>query len=76
MLKSEVIASPGSRAALLPPRPLRTVRESFPSHGSSLSNAPSRGDAVRRRLLVAPSRYAFTATTRSSRERAHQPVRA
>jgi hypothetical protein len=28
-----------SRAGLLPPSPLRTVRESFPSHGSSLSNA-------------------------------------
>jgi len=40
-------AGPGSRAALLPPRPLRTVRESLPSHGSSLSNAPhggTRGD--------------------------------
>lgn len=27
---------PGSRAALLSPRPLRTVRESLPSYGSSL----------------------------------------
>jgi hypothetical protein len=31
--------SPGSRAALPPPRPLRTARESFPSCSSSLSNA-------------------------------------
>jgi hypothetical protein len=30
----------GSRGALLPPRPLRTVHESFPSHSSSRSNAP------------------------------------
>ena len=36
-------APPGSRAALPPPRPLRTVRESLPSHGSSLSNAPHGG---------------------------------
>jgi len=28
---------------LPPPRPLRTVRESLPSHGSSLSNAPHGG---------------------------------
>src|SRR5262249_17776895 len=31
---------PGSRAGLLPPSPLRTARESFPSSSSSLSNAP------------------------------------
>ena len=30
----------GSRAALPPPRPLRTVHEPFGSHGSSLSFAP------------------------------------
>ena len=34
--------SPGSRAGLLPPSPLRTARESFPSSSSSLSNAPCR----------------------------------
>ncbi len=32
---------PGSREALLPPRPLRTVRDSLPSHGSSPSNTSS-----------------------------------
>ncbi len=32
----------GSRAVLPPPRPLRTVREPFGSHGSSLSFAPYR----------------------------------
>jgi len=31
---------PGSRAGLLPPSPLRTARESFPSSSSSLANAP------------------------------------
>src|SRR2546422_7567087 len=31
---------PGSRAGLLPPSPLRTAHESFPSSSSSLSNAP------------------------------------
>ena len=30
----------GSRTALLPPRPLRTVRASFPAYGSSLCKAP------------------------------------
>jgi hypothetical protein len=30
---------PGSRAGLLPPSPLRTARESFPSGSSSLANA-------------------------------------
>jgi hypothetical protein len=29
----------GNRVALLPLRPLRTVRDSFPSHGSSTSQA-------------------------------------
>src|SRR5919109_5409556 len=32
--------SPGSRAGLLPPSPLRTARASFPACRSSLSNAP------------------------------------
>jgi hypothetical protein len=32
----------GSRTVLPPSRPLRTVRESFPSYGSSLSFAPWR----------------------------------
>jgi hypothetical protein len=32
--------APGSRGALLPPSPLRTGLDSFPSSGSSLSNAP------------------------------------
>src|SRR2546425_11296374 len=31
---------PGSQAGLLPPSPLRTARESFPSSSSSLANAP------------------------------------
>jgi hypothetical protein len=31
--------APGSRAGLLPPSPLRTARESFPSSSSSLTNA-------------------------------------
>src|SRR5712692_7841530 len=35
-----VSSSPGSRAGLLPPSPLRTARESFPSSSSSLANAP------------------------------------
>src|SRR5712664_4747771 len=30
---------PGSQAGLLPPSPLRTARESFPSSSSSLANA-------------------------------------
>src|SRR5262249_28315333 len=30
------VSWPGSREALLPPRPLRTERDSFPSYGSSL----------------------------------------
>jgi len=29
----------GSQGPLLAPNPLRTVRESLPSHGSSISNA-------------------------------------
>ncbi len=33
-------STPGSRAGLLPPSPLRTARESFPSSSSSLANAP------------------------------------
>jgi hypothetical protein len=36
---------PGKEAALPPPPPLRTVRESFPSYSSSLHKRPSR-DAV------------------------------
>lgn len=48
----------GSRAALPSPRPLRTVRESFPSHDSSLSLARFQtqlpyGHLVRMHLLVA-----------------------
>src|SRR5215212_9924230 len=47
----------GSRATLPSPRPLRTVRESFPSHGSSLSLARFRtrlpyGHRVGMHLLV------------------------
>src|SRR5207244_1568824 len=34
------LSPPGSRAGLLPPSPLRTARESFPSSSSSLANAP------------------------------------
>src|SRR3989475_4939768 len=34
------IIPPGSQAGLLPPSPLRTARESFPSSSSSLANAP------------------------------------
>src|ERR671931_2739053 len=34
--------SPGSRAGLLPPSPLRTTRASFPACRSSLANAPLR----------------------------------
>jgi hypothetical protein len=33
------VGKPGSRGALLPPSPLRTVRDSLPSHGSSPSKA-------------------------------------
>ena len=33
-------STPGSRAGLLPPSPLRTARASFPSSSSSLANAP------------------------------------
>jgi len=48
----------GSGAALPSPRPLRTVRESFPSHGSSLSLARLRtrlpyGQLAGMHLLVA-----------------------
>ena len=35
-----VSPSPGSRAGLLPPSPLRTARASFPACRSSLANAP------------------------------------
>jgi YD repeat-containing protein len=43
-----VDATPGRREALPPPVPLRTVQDTFASHGSSISNAPrcwsGRGD--------------------------------
>src|SRR3989442_1415446 len=35
-----LLSPPGSQAGLLPPSPLRTARESFPSSSSSLANAP------------------------------------
>src|SRR5262245_41623340 len=35
-------STPGSREALLPPSPLRTVRDSFPSYRSSLPFCPSK----------------------------------
>src|SRR5947209_6171133 len=38
--------SPGSREVLLPPRPLRTARDSFPSCSSSLHERPSRDAAA------------------------------
>src|SRR5450755_4862885 len=46
-----------SRAGLLPPSPLRTVRESFPSHGSSLSNAclTRRGNDTNKEATVEPN---------------------
>jgi YD repeat-containing protein len=34
------ITTPGSREALPPSRPLRTVQDTFASHGSSISSAP------------------------------------
>ena len=37
---------PGSREVLLPPRPLRTARDSFPSCSSSLHERPSRDAAA------------------------------
>ena len=39
-------AASGSQGPLLAPSPLRTVRESLPSHGSSISNAPLVGRAA------------------------------
>ena len=39
-----IIERPGSRGALLPPSPLRTVRDGFPSHSSSPTKAhPGQG---------------------------------
>ena len=37
---------PGKEVALPPPPPLRTVRDSFPSYGSSLLQRPSRDAAM------------------------------
>jgi hypothetical protein len=53
----------GSQGPLLAPSPLRTVRESLPSHGSSISNAPLEGRAATH-LAVATSRYTLGAPTR------------
>src|SRR5215471_17555214 len=44
MMMCQEVMRPGRCGRLTPPTPLRTVRESFPSHGSSLSkDAPVRG---------------------------------
>ena len=37
--KTKYHSTPGSRGPFLAPSPLRTVRDSFPSHGSSPSRA-------------------------------------
>ena len=60
--RKSLIGESGSREVLLPPRPLRTGRESCPSSGSSIHERPARDAAVER-----PSRYAPGADELSAR---------
>ena len=48
MPKTKYQLGPGSRGPSLAPSPLRTVRDSFPSHSSSPSKASLGGEATQR----------------------------
>jgi len=48
-----------SKESLPTPRPLRTVRESFPSYGSSLSKEESDYDSPQWPKIMSPLQYAF-----------------
>ena len=68
--KIELLKTPGSRGPFLAPSPLRTVRDSFPSHSSSPSKADL-GIEVTRRLKI-PITFAIRTDSQNPfRWRAH-----
>jgi hypothetical protein len=62
---------PGSRGLSPAPSPLRTVRASFPAHGSSTLQASSGCEETRSFCFEWPVRYASAAPSPSSSGRTH-----